>query len=119
MAFLKLAERFQLLDYAYAHRGFWSGDGPPENSIEAFHAAANAGLGVELDVRPASDGTPICFHDPLLDRMTDASGLVCETSLEDLQTRRLPNGEPIPSFTDVLAIWPHNLPILVEMKSMD
>ena len=113
---MKLTERFNLLDYAYAHRGLWTKDGPPENSLEAFRAAANAGLGIELDVRPAADGTPVCFHDPLLDRMTKATGLVAQHSASELQTTTLPNGEQIPLFSDLLAIWPHDLPMLVEMK---
>ena len=71
-----MAERFQLLDYAYAHRGLWTDGGLAENSLEALLAAAEAGLGCELDVRPAACGTPIVFHDPLLDRMTSESGLV-------------------------------------------
>ena len=111
-----MAERFELCDYAYAHRGFWAKDGAPENSIEAYRAAASAGLGIELDVRPAADGTPVCFHDPLLDRMTNRSGLVAEHSPSELGACRLPNHEPIPLFSELLKIWPHDLPMLVEMK---
>ena len=113
---MKLAERFQLLDFAYAHRGYWAEDGAPENSLEAFRAAADARLGIELDVRPCADGTPVCFHDPLLDRMTNATGLVHERSSTDLQDCQLPNSEPVPLFSDVLDVWPADLPMLVEMK---
>ena len=111
-----MAERFALFDYAYAHRGFWAKDGPPENSLEAFRAAADAGLGIELDVRPAADGTPVCFHDPFLDRMASASGLVSNHSSTELQTFKLPNGEALPLFSDLLDMWPPALPMLVEMK---
>lgn len=112
----KLAERFNLLEYVYAHRGLWEQHGPPENSLEAFEAAAEAGIGLELDVRPSADGTPICFHDPLLDRVTSESGLVCQLSAEELDNCHLANGEPIPLFSDILAIFPAQLPILVEIK---
>ena len=70
----RLAERFNLTDFAYAHRGLWTADGPTENSLDAFLQAAEQGLGIEFDVRPSSDGVPIVFHDPELDRMTSETG---------------------------------------------
>ena len=112
----KLAKSFDLLSYAYAHRGLWLEDGPPENSLAAFCAAADIGLGLEMDVRPSADGTPMCFHDPLLDRVTDATGLISEHTTEALSDILLENDEPIPTLLDLLDIWPHALPILVEMK---
>lgn len=114
--YLKLAERFNLLDYSYAHRGLWSPDGPPENSRAAYRLAAEAGLALEMDVRPSADGVPVCFHDPELDRMSDAAGLVSARSADDLQTCKLPNGETIPLLSELLANWPLNLPILIELK---
>ena len=39
-----------------AHRGLWSADGPPENSLAAFEAACEAGYGIELDVQLSADG---------------------------------------------------------------
>ena len=53
-----MAKAFDLSAFAYAHRGLWLEAGPVENSLAAFRAAAEAGLGVEFDVRPAADGTP-------------------------------------------------------------
>ena len=41
-------------DVPLAHRGLWSDDGPPENSLAAFAAARDAGVGVELDVHLTS-----------------------------------------------------------------
>lgn len=79
-------------------------------------AAANAGLGIEMDVRPAGDGTPVCFHDKTLDRMTAVSGPVSANSAADLQATKLMGGGHIPLFSELLEIWPHDLPILVEMK---
>ena len=111
-----MAERFNLVEYAYAHRGLWRGDGAPENSLKAFKAAADAGLGIELDVRPAKDGTPVCFHDPFLDRTSSSSGLVSLKTTAELQSCSLSNGEPIPLLTDVLEVFSRQLPILVELK---
>ena len=78
MVFSRLAERFTLSDYAYAHRGLWTADGLTENSLEALLAAAENGLGIEFDVRPAADGVPIIFHDPVLERMTGEAGAVAK-----------------------------------------
>jgi glycerophosphoryl diester phosphodiesterase len=89
-----MAERFSILDFAYAHRGLWSDGGPPENSLEAILAAAEAGLGCELDVRPAACGTPVVFHDPFLDRMTGASGIVANLPAHDLENIDLKGRAP-------------------------
>ena len=45
-----------------AHRGL-HGLGIPENSLAAAQAAIDAGYGIELDIQPARDGTPMVFHD--------------------------------------------------------
>lgn len=58
-----------------AHRGA-SAAHPPGNTLEAFRAAAEMGADwVELDVRPAADGTLVVHHD---DRLGDGR-LVAET----------------------------------------
>ncbi|MEZ5998362.1 MAG: glycerophosphodiester phosphodiesterase family protein [Hyphomonas sp.] len=103
--------------FRYAHRGLWSADGPPENSLEAFRQARANGLGIEFDVRPARDGTPVVFHDDTLDRMTPKAGKVEELSAKELV--RIPlagTRETIPTFLDLLRIWPYQLPLLTELK---
>ena len=112
----KLAKRFDLLSFAYAHRGLWRSDGPAENSLAAFKVAANAGLGIEIDVRPSVDGVPVCFHDLSLIRMTAHEGFVSDYTSDALQSFKLKGGGHIPSLADLLVIWPTNLPILVELK---
>jgi glycerophosphoryl diester phosphodiesterase len=57
-----------------AHRGLWSADGYPENSLGAFQAACAAGYNIELDVQLAADGEAVVFHDAMLERMTGAPG---------------------------------------------
>ena len=58
----------------------------PENTIEGIHTAADMGVEwVELDVKLTKDDVPIIFHDDMLDRTTNGSGLVAETTYEDLQ----------------------------------
>ncbi len=112
-----MARPFDLRAFAYAHRGLWTKEAVPENSLASFAAAAEAGLGIEFDVRPSEEGEIMVFHDPLVDRMTSASGLVEQFRASALRTFLLGDtGEPIPSFEDLLAIWPAHLPMLCEMK---
>lgn len=112
-----MAARFDLNAFAYAHRGLWLKEGPPENSLAGFRAAAKAGLGIEFDLRPSSDGKPMVFHDPLLDRMTAASGLFEQETADKLRALALTGWEErIPAFDDLLDLWPAHLPLLCEMK---
>lgn len=68
-----------------AHRG---GSGlVPENTLLAFERAVHwwgADL-LELDVQPTRDGEAVVFHDPSLDRTTDAAGAVIAHSLDQLR----------------------------------
>jgi glycerophosphoryl diester phosphodiesterase len=112
-----MARRFDLAAYAYAHRGLWLKEGPPENSLAAFRAAANAGLGAELDLRPSADGTAMIFHDSQMDRMTAGAGLFEAHTADALMATRLTGyDERIPCFDDLLDFWPDDLPLLCEMK---
>ncbi|MEZ5954569.1 MAG: glycerophosphodiester phosphodiesterase family protein [Hyphomonas sp.] len=112
-----MATPFDPRKFRYAHRGLWSANGPPENSLEAFRQARAKGLGIEFDVRPARDGTPIVFHDDTLDRMTPKDGPIEQLSAKEAV--RLPlagTRETIPTFLDLLRIWPYQLPLLTELK---
>jgi glycerophosphoryl diester phosphodiesterase len=58
----------------------------PENTLAAITAAASVGTQwVEIDVTLAADGLVI-FHDDTLERCSNGSGLVKETSLTELKT---------------------------------
>jgi glycerophosphoryl diester phosphodiesterase len=61
-----------------AHRGLWSPDGPPENSLAGFQAACAAGYGIELDVQLSADGEAMVFHDDDLARLTGAPGRLAD-----------------------------------------
>lgn len=111
-----MAERFNLLAHHYAHRGLWAGDTYPENSLEAILAAGGAGFGCELDVRPAACGTPVVFHDSLLDRMTEANGLVADHSADELKGLDLNGGGTLATLEQVLDTWTSDTPLLIEMK---
>lgn len=102
-----------------AHRGLHSRDkAVPENSLEAFRLAAEAGYGIELDVQLSKDGQVVVFHDNTLDRVCGVPGRVDERTFEELQTLRLcDTGERIPLFSQVLEVIRGRGPLIVELKS--
>jgi glycerophosphoryl diester phosphodiesterase len=101
-----------------AHRGLWSPDGPPENSLGAFQAACAAGYAIELDVRLSADGEAMVFHDDRLKRMTGEDGRVRDRSAAELSELRL-NGtdEKIPTLLETLALVGHRAMVHVELKT--
>ncbi len=72
-----------------AHRGLWTPDGAPENSLAAFQAACAAGYGIELDVQLTADGEAMVFHDDNLERMTGAEARLRDRTAADLRELRL------------------------------
>jgi len=110
-----VSERFfDVSTSVYAHRGLWD-TAKPENSLTAFDAARAAGIGVELDVRLTADDVPVVFHDAGLERMCGSSTLLADVSADELARFRLPDGSPIPTLAQVLAIM-GELPVLIELK---
>ena len=100
----------------FAHRGL-HGEARPENSLAAFAAAIERGLGIECDVRLSADGEVMVFHDDTLMRMTGESGAVADRSAAALATLRLAGGEePTPRLTDLLALVAGRAPLLIELK---
>jgi len=113
-----MAGAFHLGAQDFAHRGLWSSGGPPENSLGALAAAAEAGFGAELDVRLSRDGVAMVFHDALLERMTPGQGALSLHASASLA--RLPlagSGETIPTLAQVLDAWPDGLALLIELKA--
>lgn len=101
-----------------AHRGLWSSDGYPENSLGAFQAACAAGYGIELDVQLTADGEAVVFHDASLARMTGVEGRVADHTAEDLGRLRLAGAdETIPTLADALALVGHRSMVHIEIKS--
>jgi len=70
--------------YVAAHRG-WSTK-YPENTMEAFKAAAELGVDqIELDIRTTKDDQLVIIHDDTVDRTTNGSGNVSEMTLAELK----------------------------------
>lgn len=104
----------------YAHRGLHDGNvegGVPENSLQAFEKACEAGFGIELDVQLSRDGVVMVFHDDTLLRMTCVDKKVCELSCEELCALSLAGTDQhIPTFAEVLRLVGGRVPLLVELK---
>ncbi|WP_436346006.1 glycerophosphodiester phosphodiesterase [Natronorubrum sp. FCH18a] len=107
-----------------AHRGF--AGVAPENTVGAAVAAAeyDETAMLEIDVQPAACGTPVVIHDERLDGardgrpLTDASGLVWETDLEDIQTTRVLGTEAtVPTLAGFLEAIPETVGVNVELKN--
>ncbi|MBB1491658.1 MULTISPECIES: glycerophosphodiester phosphodiesterase family protein [unclassified Paracoccus (in: a-proteobacteria)] len=102
-----------------AHRGL-HGPGVPENSMAAFRAAMERGYGIELDVQPAADGTPLVFHDEELFRLTGTDGRVAALSVAEAAARRLlGTDQTISTLAQVLEIVAGRVPVLIEIKDQD
>nr|WP_197429956.1 glycerophosphodiester phosphodiesterase [Auraticoccus cholistanensis] len=77
-----------------------------ENTVAAFAEATRLGYRhLETDVHTTADGTLIAFHDSVLDRVTDARGVVAELPWEEVRRARI-GGEPIPTLDELLETFP-------------
>lgn len=103
----------------FAHRGLHTEDkSVPENSLQAFRLAAEAGYGIELDVQLSKDGQVVVFHDDTLDRVCGVSGRVDEYTYAELKKMSLcGSGETIPLFTEVLDVIDGRGALIVELKT--
>ena len=102
-----------------AHRGLHdAARGVIENTASAFLAAVAGGYGIELDVQPSADGTPVVFHDAVLDRLTDETGDVRNYSAAELEALRLRGTDDrILPLARILDLIDGRAPVLIEMKS--
>lgn len=102
-----------------AHRGLHSRDkSVPENSLEAFRLAAEAGYGIELDVQFSKDKQVVVFHDDTLDRVCGVHARVDELTYDELKELRLCGSDQIiPLFTEVLGVIRGHSPIICELKN--
>ena len=90
--------------YVAAHRG-WNKK-YPENTMEAFRAAADLGVDqIETDVRLTKDGQLVLFHDETLERVTDGTGRVIDHTLAELKKLRVKGTGSIPMLTELLDLF--------------
>jgi glycerophosphoryl diester phosphodiesterase len=90
---------------AFSHRG--GASDAPENTMSAFEQAVALGYRyVETDVHVTADGVLLAFHDDVLDRVTDRTGVIAELPYDVVKQAKVDGREPIPLFADLLAAWP-------------
>jgi glycerophosphoryl diester phosphodiesterase len=89
----------------FAHRG--GASEAPENTMPAFEQAVRLGYRyVETDVHATTDGVLLAFHDDVLDRVTDRTGVIAELPWAVVREARVDGREPIPLLEDLLTAWP-------------
>lgn len=102
-----------------AHRGLHdAGRGVIENTAVAIAAAAEAGYGIEVDLRIAADGTVMVFHDATLDRLTAATGpLVARTAASLKKIAITGTDARMLTLPELLELVGGRVPLLLEVKS--
>jgi glycerophosphoryl diester phosphodiesterase len=106
-----------------AHRGLHDlKRGRIENTAPAFAAACAGGYGIECDLQPLADGTPVVFHDETLDRLIDGKGRIDQIARSQCRLLRFKaeiDGQKtgILSFAEFLELVKGQVPLLVEIKS--
>lgn len=94
---------------AFAHRG---GAYHPEiegleNTLAAFAHAVELGYTyLETDVHVTSDGVLLAFHDTVLDRVTDRTGNIAETTYAEVQQASIGGREPVPTLAELFDAFP-------------
>ncbi|MET9312758.1 glycerophosphodiester phosphodiesterase [Kribbella sp. NPDC003505] len=94
---------------AMAHRG---GAKHPdnigyENSLHAFQHAVDLGYKyLETDLHATSDGVVVAFHDKVLDRVTDRTGVIAELPWSEVSKAKINGHEPIPRLDELLEHFP-------------
>ncbi len=100
--------------FLFAHRGAKGYE--PENTLASFAKALELGANwIELDVFLVEDEL-IVFHDERLERTTDGSGQVLESSLEYLRSLDAGNGQRIPLLTEVFDLVDGKAGLNIELK---
>lgn len=108
-----------LQNWYYAHRGLHK-EGLPENSLGSFAAAKDAGYGIELDIHLMKDGNLAVIHDASLLRTAGADVQIEDLTIAELADYRLEGtGEQIPLLSQVLDLIDGNVPLIVELKSVN
>lgn len=104
--------------YLISHRGL-DNHTYSENSLKAIENALSKDYinGVEFDVRITKDNKIVLIHDPVIDLISNGSGIVKYMTLKDLQKYKYGiSKESIITLDDLLSIIHTNKIILIELK---
>jgi glycerophosphoryl diester phosphodiesterase len=78
-----------------------------ENSTAAFINARRLGYRyLDIDLQVNADGVLVAHHDHSLERPTKLTGTVYERTWDELLEARLPNGEPLARFDELIEAHP-------------
>lgn len=94
---------------AMAHRGGYVSqqDAARENTLYAFAQAVELGYRyLETDVHATADGYLLAFHDDVLDRVTDATGVVAQMRFAQVRQALIAGIDQIPTLDEVLESFP-------------
>lgn len=101
----------------------------PQNSIEAFEAAAKDGFyAFEFDIHTTADGEIVVIHDDTVDAMTDGEGEVENFTFEEIRKLNLDSGNgienyknlKIPTLEEALSICDeYDIVPIIELKKLD
>ena len=105
-----------------AHRG--RSGVAPENTLEAFRRAIDAGAdAIELDVRLTKDGHVAVIHDRWVDRTTSGTGVIGKLTLAEIKEFDAGSwfgpdfkSARVPTLDEVFEEVPRSFPVNVELK---
>lgn len=84
--------------------------------MSSFRRAIEIGAPwIEVDVRNV-EGTAVIYHDTKLNRLTRCKRAISSLSLASLRALTLPNGENIPTLSEVLTAFCGEVSIQIELK---
>jgi len=98
-----LAHRGRIIELK-VHRCLWSGDYSENSPLAIEECGRENVLRTEIDVQLLRDGEFVVFHDDRFDRVTDARGLVRETSAADATRARFKDGSHPLLFAEAVAL---------------
>lgn len=110
--------------YILAHRGCRAM--APENSMAAFDLALEQGAhAIETDLHITKDRQIVCFHDAVLDRMSNGKGDLCDYTLAELRELTLTGGngtenfspQKIPTLDEFFTAYKDRAYFLLELKA--
>lgn len=91
----------------------------PENTIEAYQAAIEAGADfIEVDVRTSSDGKLVVIHNATVDAQTNGTGAVKEMTLAQIRALRVGRHSQVPTFDEVLSFARGRIGVYVDSKQV-
>jgi glycerophosphoryl diester phosphodiesterase len=89
-----------------AHRGVTQGT--VQNTMKAFRAAVDRGVGFETDLRTTRDGYVVLNHNQSVNKTTNGRGLVADLTLRQIRKFRTDDGQQVPRLNQALALVAHN-----------